>query len=304
MTKRTRQGSLFLPLILIAFGIIFLLNNFGKISWDVWGELIRLWPIFLIAAGLDLILGRGFWRWWFTLLIVVILAGGVFTALELGLLAGWGTVKEPASQGLAGAERAKVELACEQCVLTIGSSDNLNALLEGTITRSRNESLIKHVATIDGALNLSLSTRGIFVPSHYLSPTRDVTNRTWKLYLNRSIPIDLVVNVEQGAITLDLSRLAIPQLKVTGIDDITVTFPDHGFAQATIRGESGDITLSIPQSAAVRIDATLTGIGELQLPDTYVLQNGVYVSPNYDEAEECLNIVVRNRDGSIRIVNQ
>ncbi|MEA1964768.1 MAG: DUF5668 domain-containing protein [Candidatus Aerophobetes bacterium] len=43
-------------LIVILIGLILLANNFGILSWGIWCHLIRLWPIILIAVGLDLIL--------------------------------------------------------------------------------------------------------------------------------------------------------------------------------------------------------------------------------------------------------
>jgi len=43
-------------LIIILVGLIFLANNFGILPWSIWYHLIQLWPIILIAIGLDLIL--------------------------------------------------------------------------------------------------------------------------------------------------------------------------------------------------------------------------------------------------------
>ena len=44
--------------ILLFLGIIFLLNNFGILPWSSWNYLWRLWPLFLIVAGIRMILGR------------------------------------------------------------------------------------------------------------------------------------------------------------------------------------------------------------------------------------------------------
>ena len=53
-----RKPGLVGPTILIAMGVIFLLNNLGLVSWDIWGTLLQLWPILLIALGLDMLVGR------------------------------------------------------------------------------------------------------------------------------------------------------------------------------------------------------------------------------------------------------
>lgn len=44
--------------ILIAFGILLLLNNFGVVSIDIWRQIWQFWPLILILAGVQLILGR------------------------------------------------------------------------------------------------------------------------------------------------------------------------------------------------------------------------------------------------------
>jgi hypothetical protein len=54
-----QRGSLVGPLILIGLGIIFLLSNLGLMTGDVWDTIARLWPLILVAIGLDGILRRG-----------------------------------------------------------------------------------------------------------------------------------------------------------------------------------------------------------------------------------------------------
>ncbi len=44
-----RRGNLFWGIILIVFGILFLLNNLGILKIDVWG---LIWPSLLIVAGI------------------------------------------------------------------------------------------------------------------------------------------------------------------------------------------------------------------------------------------------------------
>ncbi|MFU8774071.1 MAG: LiaF transmembrane domain-containing protein, partial [Anaerolineales bacterium] len=56
---RTRR-SVFIPIILIVIGVVLLLYNFGWISGDVWDIIFRLWPVILIAIGLDSVIkGEG-----------------------------------------------------------------------------------------------------------------------------------------------------------------------------------------------------------------------------------------------------
>ena len=50
MAPRTRSGVLTAGLILIAIGLLFLLNNFYEIS--AWRLIARFWPLILILIGI------------------------------------------------------------------------------------------------------------------------------------------------------------------------------------------------------------------------------------------------------------
>lgn len=49
-----KRDSLFTGLFLLGIGILFLLNNFNVINFH-WGNLLSLWPLFLIIAGVNII---------------------------------------------------------------------------------------------------------------------------------------------------------------------------------------------------------------------------------------------------------
>jgi hypothetical protein len=79
---RHYRGSLVFPIILIGLGIIFLLSNVGALRGDIWGTIINLWPILLIAIGLD-----GIWRRQGLVgATVMIVLGIVFLLSNLGYL--------------------------------------------------------------------------------------------------------------------------------------------------------------------------------------------------------------------------
>ena len=54
----SHRGGLGTAFILIIIGTIFLLNNFGVLPWNVWRDLWRFWPLFLIFWGFQLIFGK------------------------------------------------------------------------------------------------------------------------------------------------------------------------------------------------------------------------------------------------------
>lgn len=76
------RGSIVLPLLLIAAGVILLLNKLEHLPWTVWDLLGKLWPILLIALGLDILFGRSALRWALGIALAVLVAVAVLVALR------------------------------------------------------------------------------------------------------------------------------------------------------------------------------------------------------------------------------
>lgn len=53
VVKKRKRPSLFFPILLILGGVLLLLNNLGAGNQDFWGTVLSLWPVLLIAIGLD-----------------------------------------------------------------------------------------------------------------------------------------------------------------------------------------------------------------------------------------------------------
>ena len=107
--KKSNRGSPLGPVLLILIGGILLLNVLGVLDWSIWWSLLRLWPVLLIAAGLELLLGR--WKWG-SLLATILVVAVVVTALWLtstGVTTS-GLVTEQIRQPLGNANSADVSI--------------------------------------------------------------------------------------------------------------------------------------------------------------------------------------------------
>lgn len=51
-----RLSELLLPLLVLGGGIVLLLNTLDVVSWAVWEDIARFWPMLLIAIGVSGIL--------------------------------------------------------------------------------------------------------------------------------------------------------------------------------------------------------------------------------------------------------
>lgn len=59
MSEGKESGKQYVPIwgiFLVFIGLVFLLQNFGFLSWAIWGALWRFWPALLIMAGLGILL--------------------------------------------------------------------------------------------------------------------------------------------------------------------------------------------------------------------------------------------------------
>ena len=230
-----RRPSLLGPLLLIALGSVFLLGNLGLMSWSVTDAILRLWPLLLIAGGLELLIGRrSAWAaWLIALATVALLLGGIW------LLPRWsgGTpiTSDSITQPLGGAERANVTLALGAGTLRLSSLNDAATLVEGTVERRAGEAIWQDFR-ITGDTALYALRAPIRTP--WLS--RSQRSPTWDIGLNASVPTQLTISTGAGQSTLDLSRLQLTTLAVsTGVGQTFVTLPERGALTAKIKHRRG-----------------------------------------------------------------
>lgn len=301
--KHQYRGGLVWPVVLIAAGIVFLLNNLGLLGWNVWSTLLQLWPVLLIALGLEILVGRR------SMLgsALVALALLVVLGLAIGLgLPQWtsdsvNTVErtETVSEDLKGATQATVEIkfgtgTFDLAALPAGSQQ----LIKGTVDLSRGESLgLSHSGSDDSA-RLSLKSRNAWTAVSNLN-TDD--RKKWDLELNRDIPIDLEVNTGVGRSILDLTQLNLTRLKINGgVGQVSVKLPERGRFAVEIDGGVGEITLIIPPGPGARIQVD-RGLGDIQVDGDFVRRDQEYTSRNYGTAENRVEIQVDGGIGRIAI---
>jgi hypothetical protein len=77
-----RRGGLVGPILIIGVGAVLLLNTLGYLPYSIWTVLLRLWPVVLIAIGIDLLIGRRTLagRLLALVLILALLGGGLWLA--------------------------------------------------------------------------------------------------------------------------------------------------------------------------------------------------------------------------------
>jgi hypothetical protein len=300
-----RQGGLAGPIILIGAGLLFLLNNLGVISWSVWGGLIKLWPLLLIAIGLDLLFGRRsrLGSLLVAALVLAALAGAIWYSGGWGAPAGALLGSQAISQPLGGASSANLDIGMGVGTLRLGAQATPDGLLSGSITAGPRDQVEREFGVTNGVATFRLHSVSQGLGALPIGPASR-GELVWDLRLNPSVPLDLKLSTGAGTATLDLSQLTLRSLEMsTGVGAATVTLPRAGVLRANISGGVGETTIAIPAGVAARIKAS-AGLGQVRVLGTFERQGELYVSPGYAEADARVELTISGGVGSITVTQE
>ena len=257
---RTPYRSLFWPIVLIGVGLVWFLSNLNVIPNFNPLALLNLWPLLLIALGLDLLIGRR--SPLIGLLIGLVTVGAAIAILlavpSLGKGGQYTTdrYKEP----IGGATSAVINIdAASEPVKLHALTDSAN-LFEG---------VIDHIGAMDFNVSgeaqkqITLRQRG---GSFNFSFGFSGFNAHWDIGLNPKVPLALNYNGGSGSNQLDLSGLQLTSAKVDGgSGSFDLTLPASSSAYTvTYSGGSGSLNMNILANS----DVTVTldgGSGSLNL---------------------------------------
>ncbi len=294
MASRRPRGGLLFPLILIAGGILFLLHNFGVVDVDSWRAIVRLWPILVIAVGLELIVGRSSLRRALSALLALgVLLGVGFVAFNLFAPETWLATEEVVRVELDDAAKARVSLSCEGCRLHIDDAA-ADLLLAGAISIPRLASLKQATAYERDSISYTLTSGG----SRWgvFSNHRD-DEAPWDLSLTDAIPIELVAQTT-GSVDVDLRTIRAVAVDVTsGGGASRIVLSEVSSSPYVLSGSA--FTLVVPPAVGVRIHGAATTA--LEIPTGYVQSAGVVVSPDYEHADVRADVTLRPGIESLKV---
>lgn len=297
-TKRPFGG-----LILIFIGILFLLNNFGLLGWDVWFSFIQFWPIILIAVGLKLIFRNN--------LIVQIIALMLVFLVPLVYYLGYGNKYLPPllseshnyqehnwsldNEGKVSKASIKMQIGAGK--ISVLPTDKLISL--ESATRGPRPK-IKADHNNDEA-EISISQSGNTIP---IGIGVNKGADKWELGLGRNIlwALDISTGAVKGE--LDLRGISFSRLSIdTGAGDIRVVLGEiMGESEIDIDSGAGNITIVIPGQVGVLAEID-TGIGSKNLPDRNWQQSGnVYTSDNYNDAQGKVRVNIEAGAGTVSLL--
>ena len=294
-----RHGGFVWPLILISAGVIFLLNNMGRLSWDIWDTLWRMWPVLLIAIGLDILFGRrsAIGALIALVLIVALIGGAVwFAVTQVPLLAGQTLTTNQIAQPLGDATSADVQISFSVGSLRIGALKDSGNLIEGILGTGPGETITSDYRVDGNVAHYQLKSQGVpFMPFG-----RRKYDQSWNLDLSSSVPMTLRVSTGVGEASLDLSSLQVTDLDVnSGVGQTQVKLPARGQLRAKVSGGIGQVVVTIPEGMAARIHGS-AGLGGLTVSSRFISQGGgQYASANYATAQDRVDLNISGGIGEV-----
>jgi hypothetical protein len=290
-----RRRSLVAPVLLIALGGLLLLNNLGVVPWNVWETLWRFWPLVLVLAGLELLLGnRGSALWLLIAAVVAVTALAIFFATAQQSPS---VESRTVTQRLQGATQADVRVNFGAGRLTLGALANPTG-----------DQLAQ--VTYDGPPGLRPETRYRVrngVGELDLAVERGQRGMPWPLMTGRpggaemhmllapGVPTKLNIDTGAADARVDLSGLRITQLDLeTGASTTWLRLPEAaGSTKAGIKGGASTLTIEVPPNVAAQIHFD-GGLSTLYVDESRFPASGSqwFRSPDYESAQNRVDLVI------------
>lgn len=322
-TGSPRRRSVVGPIILIAFGVLFLAMNFYP-GLDPWPVLARYWPLILIFVGLghiwdsyrrrqhpDQPTGEGLsgtaiaWIALLVLFVVAVVHRGSHRQYERGWHDRWewrgrdfgNEMHDTQAVELQGAKSVSVNLDMPAGMLTLGggSSRLLDADFGYGDENFEKPRVDYSVSGDRGQLDITQRQYGGI---HFGDSHDD-----WDLRFGGGVPLDIRLNMGAGQNNLRLNELDVRRLEIhmgAGELNLDLTGERKSDLQATIEGGAGQATIRLPKDVGARVYGS-GGIGSVNTRGM-TRDGDAYVNAAYGKTPATIEMTVHGGVGEINLL--
>lgn len=296
------HGHLYSGFVIMTIGLLFLLGNLGVISWSILSGFQQIWPLIIVAVGLNLFFNNHILIKLFTFTGLV--AALVFTGVYYPASEDWnvnfdfrgGEHKSvskvyPMENGISSAV-LNLKMPAGALVIT-GQDENLmNAEFPDSYAN-------ENASTTDGGTRKVFNMDG----GAFTFGTDDNDSWDYRYALNSSIPWDLVIDTGATEADLDFSGIILKNLELNsgaGDIDIQVGKVDRK-ANIVADVKASDFRVVIPEETGFRavIKGSIHDIGIEG--NNYTKVGNVYTSDNYQTAAQKVDLNLDVAVGDIQI---
>ena len=287
------------PLVLLGLGTVLLLGNLHYIAYSGFTLLLKLWPILLVAIGLDVIFGHraSIWSNLIRVGLGIALIGGIVWLATVSPYFSMGMKSVPFEQSLDKAKESDVRFAIAVGELYLSGGADEDMLIAGNAGLPKEMDLnTDYAAPKNGKSELTIEGNDVVIlPVHS-------TTSPWEFDVNSEIPINLNAEVGIGEMRINLIDTKVAEFNSEmGIGLTVLTLPeDVDVVDAHVSGAIGQLVIRVPENAEVVIK-TDNAIVSSSLPAGYTRGEGVIRSPEADSGANEINLDVELAIGSLII---
>ncbi len=291
----------------VSFGLVLLANSAGVLSWHVWLTLLSLWPLLLIAIGIDII-GKGAKQDWLRVVSSLVVLGGLGWVVLVGPAGGlrwdvpWGndtasySYSEPNARNVT---NASIDISMPLSTLSVSDTRRGLVSVEAD-TPYEPEFDTRRVATRTD-ITLDSQWDGPVVMSG------DAPRAAVLLGTGTSHPIawDITVDTAAADCEIDLSELSVSGVDVSAgvaLVDLTLGMPATDSGDVPVIIDAGIIVANIrlPEGAEFLVDSGV-GLGSVDVERGVASSEGTWRSSGYDRADDRYIIRATGGMGSVDV---
>jgi hypothetical protein len=282
-----RQEGVAWPVLMIGAGVVLLYNYFGPQAWISWTQVLQLWPVILIAFGIDVLFrGETGWRQLLGIVLSVLVIGSAVMLAFQGVDFQTNSL-EIGERFSSEIEQADIDLTLRVGELILGSESVSGKLILGSISP---DNVLDELDEKSGQLTYQLqSVRPSFFPR----------TARWELELTPSLALALQVRSSVGEMLLDLEDLDLISLDSNqGVGRMVVDLPETITEEVLLKQGVGIIEVEIPEGVRIVVDAQ-NGLTRVNFPRDFELEDGYYASPGATRTNADLVITVEQGVGLV-----
>lgn len=265
----------------VVIGFVLLGNTLGYISWSVWVSILPLWPLLLVALGVEL-LGKGLGMPWVRALSnVVLIAGllyGVFV-LPPGSFRAGSLVPGTTIAGTAYAVSAPRDTSVREGNVSMKAAAARITVKAGTVlARLSGRSPASNTPALKTSVGAGRAEITIDQPERR-GPVAGIEERTIDLELDEAVTWSaLRFDVGATQADIDLRGLRVRDVSLNaGASDLVLDLGGRSDdMNVAISGGAANITIRVPARAGVAIELK-SGLSSVTMPSGYHRLSGTPV---------------------------
>lgn len=244
-------------LTVVAFGAVVLATTSGALSWRVWLSVFALWPLLIVAVGIDLV-GKGLRREWLRVLAGLLVLAGFVYAVAASATNGGAVLQ--ARRDLASKRWETTEFAepaqrpVRRGVATIRGG-------VGTVSVSGGDALVRtrgaapFTPRFEPEGDGSVAQIDVSLGSHPWPWTNRAAFTELDVELSSRVPWDLTMKAGAAELVADLSDVRLSRARIeSGVSDSQVTFGvADGVVPVEVEAGLSSTVLRFPRDCPFRV---------------------------------------------------